>query len=827
MAAMASQGGIVHLERLAGRVAPPDNLPVRFTSFIGRRGELRDLRRLLAGSRLTTITGAGGVGKTSVAVALAKDVLARMPGGGWFVDLAPVTDRDLVAQTAAFALGLADATGGPAERLLAAALSSRPALLVLDNCEHVVAACAELARFLLEQCPELVVVATSREPLRLAGETLYTLPPLDTAGDAMRLFEERARLYEPTFSLSGGANAELARQVCEALDGLPLAIELAAARLRHLSLADLATRLKTAPDLLRAGSREAGARHGSLRAALDWSHALLEPDEQWALPRITVFRGGFDLDAAAAVLPPRGRPTVDLLGALVDRSLVVRLEGSAGRTRYRLLEPVRQYAENLLPPPESESVAELHAEHYLALAERFHHQRLGGELAELTGRLDEEQGNLGAAMERLRRRDPPRALRLAGTLWFFWFLRGSSREGVRQLEAALAAAPEADGSAPAEALLGVAWLRNLSGEQDQARAEALRALSIARECGDRPLACWCLTALGHFEGPESSLRRNGLASELAADAGLDGERAAALTSLATAYFMLGRREEALSTAVEGLQLGHRLKNPYIIGTAAMVPARDAALSGHPDAGRLWREVLDAARELQDVGVVQFALGWLAEIAALAGDVGESADAWVEGAAIVRRLARVHAKVQALEVAGQVLLAGGRPTAALRFVACAGAHKGRDWVESTFWTERTLRLLERCRTRAGRLSAERAEAEGACLQLDRALDNAESDIRRLKPVARKGYPARRTPGGLSRRELEVLELLASGKTNREIAGRLFISERTVEGHVEHILNKLGLANRAQAAAWIATQNLSAERSPDPEEHVRLRMVRKLG
>ena len=346
------------------------NLPIELTNFVGRQPEIKSLREVLAGIRLVTLTGAGGAGKTRLAVHVAAELAGEFSDGVCYVDLAPITHPDVVPVTAALALGLPDQPGRSTVDMLVRHLRDRHMLLVLDNCEHLLDASAALVVALLGGAPRMLVLATSREPLGVTGEAMWQVPSLSLADDAIELFADRARLAKTDFAITAD-NAAAVAEICRRLDGMPLAIELAAARVRALSLAEIVDSLHDRFRLLTGGSRTAVRRQQTLRASVDWSHALLTDTERILFRRLAVFLGGFDLDAAQTVTGADGvqrYQVLDQLSLLVDKSLVV-AENAGGRTRYRLLETVRQYAlEKLGESGEADAVRTRHCEYYNSMA---------------------------------------------------------------------------------------------------------------------------------------------------------------------------------------------------------------------------------------------------------------------------------------------------------------------------------------------------------------------------------------------------------------------------------------------------------------------------
>ncbi|MGA9356501.1 MAG: LuxR C-terminal-related transcriptional regulator [Mycobacterium sp.] len=478
------------------------NLPAQLTSFVGRQAEIGRLRVALASNRLVTLIGAGGVGKTRLAVQVAAEVAGDFAAGAWYVDLAPITAAEVVPVTVARALGLPDHPGRSTMDTLLRFVPDRQMLVVLDNCEHLLDACAELLGTLLAAAPRLTVLATSREPVNITGEVIWQVPSLSLADEAVELFAERARLARPDFTVTED-NSTAVAEICRRLDGMPLAIELAAARVRALSLTEIVDSLHDRFRLLTGGSRTAVRRQQTLRASVDWSHALLTETERILFRRLAVFLGGFDLQAAQAVCGDsriERYQVLDQLTLLVDKSLVVADEGS-GRTRYRLLETVRQYAlEKLGESGEADAVRSCHRDHYTAIvallevpARPDYQQRL--DEAEL------EMDNLRSALGwDLENRATQRALTLASSLQPVWLTRGRMLEGRAWFHTILRddhQKTEVSPAAHARALADEAVLNMFVGDSI---ARAQRAVEIARELDDAALLARALTACGYIAG---------------------------------------------------------------------------------------------------------------------------------------------------------------------------------------------------------------------------------------------------------------------------------------------------------------------------------------
>jgi non-specific serine/threonine protein kinase len=483
-------------------------LPVPLSSFVGRSRELRDLRALLERARLVTLTGVGGCGKTRLAIQAAHELASEYSDGAWFVDLSPLTDAADVPTACASALGLREQLDSSVHPLLFEYARDKTLLLVLDNCEHLRAACADLAQDLLRASPRLRILATSREPLNLAGEALLVVPPLSLPdadhpelraaahSDAVQLFRARAEFNLPTFALTE-KNAPDIAQICRRLEGIPLAIELAASRVRTLTPAQIAARLDDSLAVLTRGGLGLPTRHQTMRAVLDWSDSLLTEPERALFRRLSVFAGGFALEAAEQVCSDDGsEPTstsvprslvLDLLSNLIDKSLVTGADTAQSEAaRYRLLEPVRQYArEKLDAAGESTRTAARHLEFFMRFAEQAEPEMMGPQTGHWIRQLELERDNLREALSW----NAPEAehaihqLRTAGALWRFWYVRGNIVEGQKFLSGALQAqaAPEAARAKAYTGLGAMEWLRN---DYQQSLHWHEKALALYREIDD-------------------------------------------------------------------------------------------------------------------------------------------------------------------------------------------------------------------------------------------------------------------------------------------------------------------------------------------------------
>ncbi len=495
--------------------ALPNNLPLQTSTFVGREAEIAEVRELLGRSHLLTLTGAGGCGKTRLALQVAAEVLDEHPDGVWWVDLAPISDPVLVASEVAAALSIRELPSQPVMDTLTAQLAERRLLIGLDNCEHLLLACAELAATLLETCPGVAILATSRESLQVDGEQGWRVPSLSVPDaqstgmqlgqvEAVQLFCDRARHARSNFRLVE-ANAQAVATICRRLDGIPLAIELAAARVRLLSPQEIAEAIRERFVLLTGGSRTALPRQRTLEASVDWSHDLLSPSEQTLFRRISVFAGGWTLDAVESVCAGAGLEAaqiLDLLAGLVEKSLV-QVEEQGAKTRYGLLETVRVYArQKLSDAAEAALVRDQHLEYHMRLAEsvepHLYGAGLGRWLEPLALELDNFRGALGWAVDA---RHVEEALRLASALWLFFEARGHWREGREHLESALAG--EDAGELPrAKALIAAGHIATFGTDWVAVQRFAEEALAIGREVGDErtvgralDLIAWALLSL--------------------------------------------------------------------------------------------------------------------------------------------------------------------------------------------------------------------------------------------------------------------------------------------------------------------------------------------
>ncbi|MEU3289091.1 LuxR C-terminal-related transcriptional regulator [Streptomyces longwoodensis] len=824
------------------------HLPVETTSFVDRRAELAEARELLARARLVTLTGPGGVGKTRLAGRIAARVARAFPDGVRFVHLSGLHDPALVPLAAADALGLHDRSERPALDALVERVRDRRLLLVVDNCEHLPAACADLAGALLRGTTGVRVLATSRHRLGLTEEHLMDVRPLavpdpdgdlgDAAGHpALALFADRAAAVVPGFRLTPANRASVAR-LCRRLDGLPLAIELAAVRLRVLGVDQLLDRLDDRYRLLSAGSPAVPPRHRTLRAAVDWSHDLCTAREQTVWARLSVLAGSFDLETAEAVGGDGdGTPPGDVLEAvagLVDKSVLCRESGPDG-VRYRLLDTLRAYGlERLRARPGEERAARDRQRDWMQRrADACERAWFGPGQSAVVARLRADRDNLRAALDHSLGTpgEERAALRLAGTLWFHWHACGAPREGRYWLDRALEADPEPTPER-ARALWAAGLLAGCPEDVTRGLRRAEEARDLARALGDEAEAAHAAYVVGvtrlfagdvrgaldHFR---TGVARGRVPGQHLSMAGLDR------VELACALALLGEADQAIAVCEETRRTCAEHGEQWVLSyVERMLALAHTVRADWARAERHGREALRLKHAVHDVVGIGLTLDLLARVAA--------GRAEPERAAVLLGVAdRVWADVDP-DRWGSADLTGPRQDSE-RYAAGA----------------------------LGRAAYRRAYARGAALTLAAAVEQAlDTGPAGTDPAGRTAtathdpapapartgpthpgpahpdpthpgaartdpthpgpahpVPAPRTPGPrpsagrpsgarapegvrLTRRETQVAELVAQGLANQQIADRLVIARRTAEGHVERILGKLGFSNRSQIAAWVA-------------------------
>ncbi|HEY5428324.1 MAG TPA: tetratricopeptide repeat protein [Solirubrobacteraceae bacterium] len=801
------------------------NVPIQFTELLGRDGALEHLRSLLRQTRLLTLAGPGGVGKSRLAASLAEIVRADFSGGAWWADLVDSADDARVPQTVAAALlpgeQLTDPTVAIARRLGA------NSLLVLDNCEQVVAGAAQLAADLLARAPELRVIVTSRQSLGIPGEHVWRVPGLavngtvgvpSTADDggAVALFAQRAREGAGSFDIAAPGAQRAVAEICELLDGLPLAVELAAARVSVLSVEQIAERLQFDTSLLRQTSRAAPGRHRTLEDTLEWSHKLLAPAEQRLFRRLGVFRGPFSLRAAEAVCADEllpGEEILDLLSLLIDQSLVQVVE-SPSLPRYRLLGTLRRYAvKKLEAAGELEEALARHAEHYYALGHSARVGLAGPDRVMWVEGLESDRDNLGEALGRLFASNPGRGAELASALWPFYYQRGYYAEARSWYERALAHEAELAPSVALDALLragevaflqcdyGVArghlerTLGLLGGDEADRRAEAIarqRLGSIAREQAryaeardlhEQSREIW--ESLGDAEGVASAQNYLGFVAWLSGE--LDRTDPLCLEALAEFRRSGNLRDVAVTLISLGASAVYRGESDLAaerLGEALAISRRLGFQEGV--AWSLHELAILARRRRRPTGEPELMLRDALLVHQQLGDRWRMASVLEEiaGSALVRRDASSAVRLFACAQALRERIDTPVPPAEAPDREAALARLGRQLTPAAFhsaWTE------------GSGLALDRAVADAVAAIDDHAEGSAEHAGGEIPPI-------------LTPRELAVLALLSQGHTNREIASALYISPSTAGVHVSNILRKLRAKRRVDAAGRAHTLGL---------------------
>jgi non-specific serine/threonine protein kinase len=774
------------------------NLPASLTSFVGREREMLEVRRLLSMTRLLTLTGTGGCGKTRLALEVAKALAGAYPDGAWLVELAPLSDPTLAPQAVASALDVREQPRLPLTQTLSNYLASRQTLLVLDNCEHLVEATARLANVLLSACPKLRILATSREPLGVPGESVWSVSPLSlpdldgvstieslTRAEAVRLFMDRARSRLPGFELTR-ENAGAVMRICRKLDGIPLAIELATARLGALAVEQIAERLEDSLRLLTGGSRTAEPRQQTLRAALDWSHDLLGEAERALFRRLSIFSGGWTLEAAETVCSGDGTEqddVLDLLSRLVDKSLVVAAGGSAdGATHYRMMEPVRQYGwEKLQESGETERVRESHARYYLALAETAEPELMGFRQETWLDLLDVELDNLRATLSwSLEEADggerAESGLRMAAALWQFWDMH-SPGEGRAWLEAALERGQVGSFAVRAKALAGLGWIVLFQGDYALAVAALEEAMELYKDLGDLSGEAIALMHLGYAAAHAGDVKRFPALCE-------EGEALLQkpLDRRATAYLLVFLGGVALEAG------------DYERATAVLEEGRAS-----------FRELGD----LRGESLCSFTLG-MTELKK--GNLERGTAVLEEGLPLARRTKDKLGSAYYFLGLGRAAAEQGQPVRAARLWGAAEVMREVIGITLSYFdlahSDYEARLAA-ARSHLDEAAWEAAWSEGQAMSPEQAIEYALSTEESAPPATSEPRSPRTDKPSdiLTRREREVAILIGRGFTNRRIADELAITERTVETHVSKILRKLGFRSRTQVATWIIEQGPS--------------------
>ncbi|MFE5703964.1 protein kinase [Rhodococcus koreensis] len=762
-------------------LAATGSLPVELTSFVGRRHELTEAKNLLAGSRLVTLTGIGGVGKTRLALRIAAAVEREYSDGVLLVELGELRDESSLVDAVAGALGLRDHSARPLREVLVEFLVPREVLLVLDNCEHVVDAVAELAGLLLRACPRLRVLATSREPLDLGGEAVLRVPPLAVPDperqtsvrglskyDAVTLFVDRGAAAVPGFSLTE-ENAAAVAGICHRLDGLPLPIELAAARLRAMSPEQILQRLTDRYALLTRGSRGAPTRQQTLRLCIDWSFELCTADEQLVWGRVAVFAGSFELDAAEQVCGADLDPgeLLDTLTSLVEKSILIR-EESGSVVQFRMLETLREYGfEKLEQTGEALALHRRHRDWYESLALDAEAEWISARQLDWIARLKREQQNLREVLEFSIDDDPAAGLRTAVALFLFWGSQGLYSEGRRWLDRLRACQSGPPTLEWVKALYCASMMADAQGDLQAGTALVEEARTLTAQTTDLMMRAVveCADGMLALHSGDLGRARSHFETALAAFSGR-GERTletGVLYSLGLVYGLSGLTDQAIEFLERVLAItqryGEKMYRSYSLWALGIVVWRQ----GDTDrAVRLLEQSLKLSRQVHGPRVAIACLGALAWIACERRDPTRAA-----------------------------VLMGAADGLAQSVGSAAVIHSN------------LVSYQQNCEQKARQVLGGKAFAsahhKGEHLGFDAAIAYALHEHPPSPSTSDADASAR-----LTKRERQVAGLIAEGLTNQAIADRLVISPRTAQGHVEHILTKLGFTSRTQVAAWVAEQ-----------------------
>jgi predicted ATPase/DNA-binding CsgD family transcriptional regulator len=768
---------------------------------------------------MVTLAGPGGIGKTRLALRVLAGVADEFPDGACYAELADVTSPDLVAARVAAAVGVSEEDGRPLLATLADALRPRALVLALDNCEHLLDACAELCGRLLAAAPDLRLMATSREPLRVAGETVWQVPPLSAepadgpTADAVRLFADRAAAIAPGFTLTSD-NAGAVAAICRSLDGIPLAIELAAARIRALSVEQIRMRVTDRFGLLTAGDRAAASRQRTLRATIDWSHDLLTGREQVLLRRLSIF-AGWSLEMAGEVctddlVPPAA--LLDTVAALVDKSLVVREPEALGHARFRMLDTIREYAaERLALSGESTRLQHRFRDHTLRVAERNFAVGMAlvpapwQDRVDVFRRYDVDAGNVWLVLgECLAEGDVATGLRICTAVRPCMLVRGEFALGCAWLDAFLARpeAAEVEQGIRGQALIGRAQL-SLSSDPAGAETPARAGLALCRAAGDKFWTAAGLNLLSeivlHTARPDEAEALGREATAIAEAAGDRWNTGWALGIRAAIAGVRGNLREAAELAGASIEVMGSIDHRWGVARAQLGLGDLARLRGDlAQAQLMYGDALGYLRELGAQPEIARCLSGLGRVALEQGDTAAAREYLTGSLKVCRDIGTRIGIARGLESFAALADRDGDTERAVLLAAASAGLRASSGLPPRpgARTARYLAAADRLGAGTGRRLWER----GLALPPEAAIDLATGQVLRTPPGAGTGGIAAPPPSALTPRELEIAALVAAGRSNRAIADELVISPATAARHVANIMTKLGFRSRAQIAAW---------------------------
>jgi len=793
---------------------PASSIPRQMTSFIGREQEIRGLRELIANRKIVTLAGSGGSGKTRLAIEVANELQLERQLEVWFIDLSAIADSALVIQAVAtpLAVSVKDAAGDA----IANRLRDANGLLVIDNCEHVAAACSGLVASIAAECPRIKFLLTSREPLRIPGEHIWRVQPLSTPPtgaaidvaletESVRLFVERARSAISTFEIDQ-TNCAAISEVCRRLDGLPLAIELAAARVGFLSPAQIARRLDDRFDLLVADSSLRPSRQRTLRATLQWSYELLPDMERTLFRRLAVFNGSFNLEAAEAVCgvdPVPGARVLTLLGQLVDKSLVAVGRTTRNEPRYRLLDSTRSYAADLIDAEDAQAeVEERHARLYGAIAVEAGDRLGGADAHDWTDLVAEEMDNLRSALDWAIANDRQLAMEMCASLAGYWDFRGDLYEGRRWLGRALEgdATPTANRAA---ALAAAGSLAFRQADYTSARRLFEDSLTIAESVASRAISARALAGLGDVlnvtDDPGGAAERYRTSLDLYRAEGDRLSVARGLSRLAGVANVRRDFQAAEELAQQSLDQFRLLGDQIGIANQLFtIGAVRLSMKKYASARDYFFHSLELRREIGDTIGTAYSGIWLAASEILGGNLVAACEPLVIGLKGCETAGDLRGLSMGLDMTFGLLVKAGSPSTGVRIEAAAdniravGGFLGMPPFQPILdgWITDSKQGLSR-------REAEYEDTVGRSMTRESALQFAIEQIKGIKD--RLGSKERVS---LTARENAIAILVAEGLSNRAIGERIHVSERTVDSHVQHVLNKLGFRSRTQIAAWHA-------------------------